>query len=276
MKTVKARDKSRTRWLESEGYRVLRFWNNDLVTNLDGVLETIYAALYGSRDVEMKLLKHSRRLKNYPAPDALRAPTLPLQGRASEHAAFHGWHRMTDTFLDLFPSAKAGRFGRQQKRARGARVPVTIQPASSARGRPRWCGGFLKLPEGCGTALVVNEFGSVGIDDALLRSSSDEVTLLGNGCLCCNVRSDLQIALRKLVADRDRQKIPHFGRVLIETSGLADLSPILQTFSTDRALGGGVRRSRWWLTVVDAMSTGCATSTRPRRRASRPSWPTVW
>ena len=97
---------------------------------------------------------------------------------------------------------------------------------------------FLQTPEGRGTALIVNEFGSVGIDDALLRASTDEVTLLGNGCLCCNTRTDLQIALRRLVADRDRGKIPHFGRVLIETSGLADLSPILQTFSTDRALGG--------------------------------------
>jgi G3E family GTPase len=91
----------------------------------------------------------------------------------------------------------------------------------------------------------------VGVDDVLLRETTDEVTLLGNGCLCCNTRSDLQVALRKLVADRDRGKIPHFGRVLIETSGLADLSPILQTFSTDRALGGEFF-IEVVLTVVDA------------------------
>jgi G3E family GTPase len=112
---------------------------------------------------------------------------------------------------------------------------------------------FLETPEGRGTALVVNEFGSIGIDDALLRSSTDEITLLGNGCLCCNTRSDLQIALRKLVADRDRGKIPHFGRVLIETSGLADVSPILQTFSTDRALGGEFA-IEVVLTLVDAVN----------------------
>jgi len=112
---------------------------------------------------------------------------------------------------------------------------------------------FLDTPEGKGTALIVNEFGSEGIDDALLRESSDEVTLLGNGCLCCNTRTDLQNTLRKLVADRDRGKIPHFGRVLIETSGLADLSPILQTFSTDRALGGEFA-IEVVLTVVDAVS----------------------
>jgi G3E family GTPase len=79
------------------------------------------------------------------------------------------------------------------------------------------------------------------------------VTLLGNGCLCCNTRTDLQKTLRRLVADRDRGKIPHFGRVLIETSGLADLSPILQTFSTDRALGGEFA-IEVVLTVVDAVA----------------------
>ena len=127
---------------------------------------------------------------------------------------------------------------------------MTIVTGFLGAGKTTLVRRFLETPEGRGTALVVNEFGSVGIDDALLRESTDEVTLLGNGCLCCNTRSDLQVALRKLVADRDRGKIPHFGRVLIETSGLADISPILQTFSTDRALGsrvrhrGGARRGR--------------------------------
>jgi G3E family GTPase len=160
---------------------------------------------------------------------------------------------MTDTVLDLFPSQSAGRFGRRQKRERGSRLPVTIVSGFLGAGKTTLVRRFLQTPEGRGTALIVNEFGSVGIDDALLRTSKDEVTLLGNGCLCCNTRSDLQIALRKLVADRDRGKIPHFGRVLIETSGLADLSPILQTFSTDRALGGEFA-IEVVLTLVDAVA----------------------
>ncbi len=97
---------------------------------------------------------------------------------------------------------------------------------------------FLTSPEGEGTAVVINEFGSIGIDDVLLRSIADDVTLLGNGCLCCNTRSDLQIALRGLVAEREQGRVPQFRRILIETSGLADPGPILQTFATDRALGG--------------------------------------
>jgi len=160
---------------------------------------------------------------------------------------------MTDTIYDLFPSASAGKFGRRQKRERGSRLPVTIVTGFLGAGKTTLVRRFLDAPEGKGTALIVNEFGSEGIDDALLRESSDEVTLLGNGCLCCNTRTDLQNTLRRLVADRDRGKIPHFGRVLIETSGLADLSPILQTFSTDRALGGEFA-IEVVLTVVDAVA----------------------
>ena len=70
-----------------------------------------------------------------------------------------------------------------------------------------------------------------------MRSSSDVTVLLGNGCLCCNVRSDLQETLRELFADRARGAVPSFARVVIETSGLADPGPVLQTFATDRALG---------------------------------------
>jgi G3E family GTPase len=140
--------------------------------------------------------------------------------------------------LDLFPSREAGRFGRRLKRTRGAKIPVTVVTGFLGAGKTTLVRRFLATPEGEGTAVVINEFGSVGIDDALVRGSTDEVTLLGNGCLCCNTRSDLQIALRNLVAEREQGSVPHFKRILIETSGLADPGPILQTFATDRALGG--------------------------------------
>jgi G3E family GTPase len=140
--------------------------------------------------------------------------------------------------LDLFPSRAAGPFGRRLKHARGARIPVTVVTGFLGAGKTTLVRRFLETPEGRGTAVVVNEFGAVGIDDALLRASTDEVTLLGNGCLCCTTRSDLQIALRRLVAERETGMLPPFGRIMIETSGLADPGPILQTFATDRALGG--------------------------------------
>ena len=79
------RDERRTRWFESNGYRVIRFWNNDISQNIDGVLEAIYAALYGSPDAEAVPLKHQRRRhpRRHPTP-ALRAdPPLAGEGEAS-------------------------------------------------------------------------------------------------------------------------------------------------------------------------------------------------
>ena len=112
---------------------------------------------------------------------------------------------------------------------------------------------FLAAPEGQGTAVVVNEFGTAGIDDVLVRSSTDETVLLGNGCLCCIARNDLQNALRRMVVERERGKLPDFKRIVIETSGLADPSPILQTFATDRALGD-LFHVEAMVTVVDAVA----------------------
>jgi G3E family GTPase len=115
---------------------------------------------------------------------------------------------------------------------------VTVVTGFLGAGKTTLLRRFLGSPEGAGTAVIVNEFGAVGIDDALVRNSADETVLLGNGCICCITRSDLQLALRRLVFDREHGSVPPFGRVVIETSGLADPGPILQTFSTDRALGG--------------------------------------
>ena len=114
---------------------------------------------------------------------------------------------------------------------------------------------FLATPEGHGTAVVVNEFGATGIDDALVRSSADETVLLGNGCLCCITRTDLQQALRRMVVERERGELPDFRRIVIETSGLADPSPILQTFATDRALGSAFHVEAV-VTVIDAETGG--------------------
>src|SRR5262249_50117139 len=111
--------------------------------------------------------------------------------------------------------------------------------------------------QGRGTGVVVNEFGAIGIDDALVRDSAEATVLLGNGCACCVTRSDLQVALRRLVAERERGLLPPFGRIVIETSGLADPGPILQTFATDRALGAEFH-AEVALAVVDAV-TGAET-----------------
>jgi G3E family GTPase len=155
----------------------------------------------------------------------------------------------------LFPSPTAGLFGRRLKRERGHKVPVTVFTGFLGAGKTTLLKRFLETPQGRGTAVVVNEFGAAGIDDALVHESADETVLLGNGCLCCIARSDLQRALRRLVVERERGELPDFRRVAIETSGLADPSPILQTFATDRALGGAFHVDVV-VTVVDAETGG--------------------
>jgi len=137
----------------------------------------------------------------------------------------------------LFGGKDAPLFGWRQRRARGPRLPVIAVTGFLGSGKTTLIRALLEKPEGANTAVVVNEYGEVGIDNALLRSSSDVTVLLGNGCLCCNVRTDLQETLLGLFADRARGAVPSFERVVIETSGLADPGPVLQTFATDRALG---------------------------------------
>ncbi len=169
---------------------------------------------------------------------------------------------------EIFPSPAAGKFGRRQKRERGPKLPVTVITGFLGAGKTTLLKRFLESPEGAGTAVVVNEYGAAGIDDALVRGSAEETVLIGNGCLCCIARTDLQETLRRMVIDREHGDIPNFKRIVIETSGMADPSPILQTFATDRALGE-VFHLDVVLTVVDA-ATGLDTlawSSEARKQA---------
>src|SRR6202790_5677782 len=152
---------------------------------------------------------------------------------------------------DPFAGSDSSPFGRRQRRPRGARIPVTVVTGFLGAGKTTLIRELLSRPEGANTAVVVNEFGEIGIDHVLLRSSSDTTVLLGNGCVCCAVRTDLQESLRTLFAERGRGAVPSFERVIIETSGLADPGPVLQTFASDRALGEAFHLQAL-VTVVDA------------------------
>ena len=152
-----------------------------------------------------------------------------------------------------FATAENLPFGRRQRRPRGARIPVTVVTGFLGSGKTTLIRELLGKSEGADTAVVVNEYGEVGIDNALLRASSDATVLLGNGCVCCTVRTDLQESLRTLFADRARGAVPSFRRVIIETSGLADPGPVLQTFASDRALGQEFHLQSM-VTVVDAIA----------------------
>lgn len=141
-------------------------------------------------------------------------------------------------FAGVFPpGAEAGPFGRRQRRARGARVPVILVTGFLGAGKTTLVKALLESEAGRNTAVVVNEFGEIGIDQALLSPSApDGVALLNNGCLCCAVRSDLEETFRQLFTDRARGTIPSFERVMLELSGADDPLPVLQTFLGERSL----------------------------------------
>jgi G3E family GTPase len=167
--------------------------------------------------------------------------------------------------LAPFAGAEAAPFGRPQRRARGPRLPVIVVTGFLGAGKTTLIRALLDRPEGANTAIVVNEFGEIGIDQALLRASSDATVLLGQGCLCCEVRSDLQETLRALFIERSRGAVPSFARVAIETSGLADPGPVLQTFATDRALGGEFHLQAL-VAVVDAPNGAANLAHMPEAR----------
>jgi G3E family GTPase len=114
-----------------------------------------------------------------------------------------------------------------------ALIPVTLLTGFLGSGKTTVLNHVLKQPGMAATAVIVNEFGEIGLDHLLVEQSSEDVVLLNSGCLCCTVRGDIADTLTNLFVDRVKGKIPFFTRVAIETTGLADPAPILHTLMTD-------------------------------------------
>jgi G3E family GTPase len=112
-------------------------------------------------------------------------------------------------------------------------IPVTLLTGFLGSGKTTVLNHVLKEPGMVATAVIVNEFGEIGLDHLLVERSSEDVVLLNSGCLCCTVRGDIVDTLTNLFVDRVKGKVPFFDRVAIETTGLADPAPILHTLMTD-------------------------------------------
>lgn len=120
-------------------------------------------------------------------------------------------------------------------------IPVFVLTGYLGSGKTTLLRSLLAHPGMGDTAVIINEFGEVGLDHFLVREVTEEVVLLGSGCICCTVRDDLASTLRELSAMRDSAAIPPFQRVVLETTGLADPAPIIQTLISDRSLHGRFR-----------------------------------
>ena len=135
----------------------------------------------------------------------------------------------------------------------GDLTPVNIITGFLGSGKTTLLQRLLRSPDLSDVAVLVNEFGEVGLDHHLLQNVAESTLLLENGCVCCAVRGDLQKALRDLLSRRTRGDIPQFRRVVIETSGLADPAPIAYTLLSEPVLRHHFRLSGI-ITTVDAVN----------------------
>ena len=129
-------------------------------------------------------------------------------------------------------------------------TPVTVLTGFLGAGKTTLLNHLLRQPEMARTAVLVNEFGDIGLDHLLVEKLDDTTVLLNAGCLCCTVRGDLARVLREMLPRARRDEI---DRIVVETTGLADPVPILATLMSDPVAASAYRLDGI-ITVVDAVN----------------------
>jgi len=153
------------------------------------------------------------------------------------------------------------------------RIPVTVLTGFLGSGKTTLLNRLLARPALRDTAVIINEFGEVGLDHHLLEQSAEDMVLLANGCICCTIRGDLVEAFDRLDQRLAGQAAP-LRRVVIETTGLADPAPILHTLMSEPAVARRYRLDHV-ATTVDACNS-IDTLDRQEEAVSRRRWLTCW
>jgi G3E family GTPase len=184
-------------------------------------------------------------------------------------------------------------------------IPVSLLTGFLGSGKTTVLNHVLHHPAMEKSAVIVNEFGEVGLDHELTVTGAEDMVLLNSGCLCCTVRGDLVNTLRDLMMLRLREDVPSFERILIETTGLADPAPILHTLMSDQLVTNYFRldgviatvdavngedtlnrqfesvkqaavADRILMTKTDLVNSSAVTSLEMRLNAINPAAPRLW
>src|SRR6201987_109592 len=115
-------------------------------------------------------------------------------------------------------------------------TPVTLITGFLGSGKTTLLQRLLRGPGFSDTAVLINEFGEIGLDHHLLERLDETMVVLQSGCLCCTIRGELSAAIKDLHSRRERGAVPPFRRLVIESTGLADPFPILSTVRSDPVL----------------------------------------
>ncbi len=144
-------------------------------------------------------------------------------------------------------------------------TPLIVLTGFLGSGKTTVLNRWLRSPDLRDTAVLINEFGEIGLDHQLVETLDEAPVLLANGCVCCTIRDDLKAALLKLDAQRLAGEIPAYQRVIVETTGAADPVPILATLLGDPELRNHYQVGLV-VTVVDAVNGLANLDTHPEAR----------
>ncbi len=142
------------------------------------------------------------------------------------------------------------------------RLPVVLLSGFLGSGKTTLVNALLRDPRLAETAVAINEFGQVPLDQLLVGQAADATIVMANGCLCCNLAGDMEDAVMRLFARRQSGELPSFRRLIVEPSGLADPAPIAQAILRNPVMSRALRLAAM-ITTVDAVFAGAQMARHP-------------